>query len=209
MNKYRVRKEAFDKQYPPPVPPLVKIVTFEAALNPDGPGYEELPDLDNEDYKRVVGIRNYLLFTIALRIFMTECVRVTTQRDTMMFSRLTKAGIEVQQAFVEYIVSISEITWQAVVKRMEELDYKWNDRPLHLISTPSTPGRMPIRDALLQIGADSYMLTERQVDEMSVKQQVDMMARAILWAKLKYLGEKARAEEAERKAKQRQRRTRR
>lgn len=201
MGRYRELKKGFDGQYPPPTPPIIRVVTFEAAMDPNGPGYEEMPDPDDEDYKKAAAIRNYLLFQVGVRFFQTTCIKINTQRDTLMVARLTKAGIAVQQAFAEFIVSISEITWPAVIKRMEELDYRWGDRPLHLIDTPSTPGRMSVKDALLQVAANTYMLTEREVDKLPISDQVDMLARSILWNKLQYLTEKKRAEEAEQRAK--------
>lgn len=209
MQKYRELKRDFDKRIPPPEPPLIRVVTFESALDPDGPGYEEMPDFTDEKYKAANAMHFYMVFLVALGFFEKTCIRASTQKDTMMIARLMKADFEAKKAFVDFVISISEITWDSVLIRMEELDYKWGEQPLHLIATPTTPGRMSVKDALYKTAADIYTMAPLEVDKLTVAQQVDLLARGILWSRLQYLQEEKRAREAEQKAKMNTRRGRR
>lgn len=200
MDRYRELKRAFEEKVPAPKPPKIKIQTFEAIMDPDGPGYEEFDDPTDEEYKIKKAVHDIQILDIALLFFQQTCIKIKAQQDTTMISRLVKGDWQTKIAFVNFITSISELTWGAVYAKMEEMEFMWSGIHIKDIETPSSPGRMSVNDAYLQTVSELYGMRPSEAEKVEVPERTEILARYILGRKLQYLQGKKASEDARARA---------
>lgn len=112
MNKVRDLISLYEESHPPPKPPMIKIRTFEAAM--DGREFDEVEDRDDEEYKAAVSDHKQQVFRIMEMYFIRNCVKNPAELTDIVSDDKKRLGL------FNYIVGISEITEEAVAKAMRK-----------------------------------------------------------------------------------------